>query len=152
MSVISNIHIIYLPYYNSPNILRATETFFEFCLKLIVLLAKFCFIRGCLVVFLAFEFFFTSYGLLVQRLTPNLEDQLIGDRGFLPLAFDKSMYSSKAADASLVRPGYIISPEFAIQRRRLKWYGHLLRMEDSRLPKKIYQWTPHGRRIRGRPQ
>ena len=39
-----------------------------------------------------------------------------------------------------------------IQRRQLKWYGHLLRMEDSRWPKKIYQWTPHGRRSRGRPQ
>ena len=25
-------------------------------------------------------------------------------------------------------------------------------MEDSRWPKKIYQWTPHGRRRRGRPQ
>ena len=39
-----------------------------------------------------------------------------------------------------------------IQRKQLKWYGHHLRMEDSRLPKKIYQWTPHGRRKRGRPQ
>ena len=26
-----------------------------------------------------------------------------------------------------------------IQRRQLNWYGHLLRMEDSRWPKKIYQ-------------
>ena len=25
-------------------------------------------------------------------------------------------------------------------------------MEDSRRPKKIYQWTPHGRRRRGRPK
>ena len=39
-----------------------------------------------------------------------------------------------------------------IQRRQLKWYGHLLRIEDSRWPKKIYQWTPHGRRRRGRPE
>ena len=39
-----------------------------------------------------------------------------------------------------------------IQRRQLKWYGHLLRMKDSRWPKKIYQWIPHGRRRRGRPQ
>ena len=34
----------------------------------------------------------------------------------------------------------------------MKWYGHLLRMEDSRWPKKIYQWTLQGRRRRGRPQ
>jgi hypothetical protein len=38
-----------------------------------------------------------------------------------------------------------------IQRRQLKWYGHHLRMEDSHWPKKIYQWTLHGRRGRGRP-
>ena len=38
-----------------------------------------------------------------------------------------------------------------IQRRPLKWYGHLLRMEGSRWPN-IFQWTPHGRRRRGRPQ
>ena len=34
----------------------------------------------------------------------------------------------------------------------MKCYGHFFRMEDSRWPKKIYQWTPHGRRTRGRPQ
>ena len=34
---------------------------------------------------------FTSDGLLAQRLTPNQEDQVICDRGFLPLAFDKSV-------------------------------------------------------------
>ena len=33
-----------------------------------------------------------------------------------------------------------------IQRSQLKWPGRLLRMEDSRWPKKNYQWTPHGRR------
>ena len=39
-----------------------------------------------------------------------------------------------------------------IQRWQLKWYGHLLRMEDSLWPKKIYKWTPHGRRRRESPQ
>ena len=33
-----------------------------------------------------------------------------------------------------------------IQRRQLKWYGHLLRMDDSVGPKKIYQWTPQEKR------
>ena len=31
-----------------------------------------------------------------------------------------------------------------IQRRQLKWYGPLLRMEDSRWPKKIYQYRTVG--------
>ena len=38
-----------------------------------------------------------------------------------------------------------------IQRSQLKWYGYLLRMENSR-PKKIYQWTSHSRRRRRRRQ
>ena len=51
---------------------------------------------------------------LAQRLTPNLEDHVICDRGFLPLAFDKLMSSCKAADATLVRHIYFISPVPAI--------------------------------------
>ena len=51
---------------------------------------------------------------MAQPITPNLEDQVICDRGFLTLAFDNSMSSYKAADASLVRPGYFISPVPAI--------------------------------------
>ena len=39
-----------------------------------------------------------------------------------------------------------------IQRRQLKWYGRLLKMEYSSWTKKIYHWNPHGRRRRGRPQ
>jgi hypothetical protein len=39
-----------------------------------------------------------------------------------------------------------------IQRRQSKWFGNFLRMEDGRWPKKIYQWTLHGRRRRGRPR
>ena len=38
-----------------------------------------------------------------------------------------------------------------IQRRQLKWHGHLLTMEDSRRLKKFNRWIPHGRR-RERPQ
>ena len=34
----------------------------------------------------------------------------------------------------------------------MKWYGQLLRMEDNHWPKKIFQWIPHGRRRRVRPQ
>ena len=35
------------------------------------------------------------------------------------------------------------------ERRQLKWYGQPLRMDESRSPKKIYQWKIHGKR-RGR--
>ena len=39
-----------------------------------------------------------------------------------------------------------------IQRRQLKSYGHLFGLEDTRWPKKIYQWITHGRIRRVRPQ
>ena len=36
--------------------------------------------------------------------------------------------------------------------RRWRWYGHVLRMPDSRLPKQAISWTPTGRRNVGRPK
>jgi hypothetical protein len=29
---------------------------------------------------------------------------------------------------------------------KLKWYGHVQRMEEGRLPKKVMKWSPPGRR------
>lgn len=40
----------------------------------------------------------------------------------------------------------------AIERNRLKWYGHVKRMPDERWPKKMLEWTPNRRRKRGRPK
>jgi len=45
---------------------------------------------------------------------PNLEDQVIFDQGFLPLAFDTPVSNYKAALLVLVRTGYFISPVPAI--------------------------------------
>jgi len=39
-----------------------------------------------------------------------------------------------------------------IKTQQLKWYGHVQRMEEGRLPKKIMRWSPPGRRKRGRPK
>jgi len=46
-------------------------------------------------------------GLLHQ--SPNLEDQVIFDQGFLPLALDTPVSNCKSAVLVLVRPGYFIS-------------------------------------------
>jgi hypothetical protein len=35
---------------------------------------------------------------------------------------------------------------------QLKWCGHRKRMEQDRLPKKIYEWTPVERKKRRRPR
>jgi hypothetical protein len=39
-----------------------------------------------------------------------------------------------------------------IKTRQLKWYGHVERMEEGRLQKKVMKWSPPGRRKRGRPK
>ncbi|KAF2882053.1 hypothetical protein ILUMI_24118 [Ignelater luminosus] len=33
-----------------------------------------------------------------------------------------------------------------IEPRRLKWYGHMRRIEDSQWPKKTWKWQPHQRK------
>ena len=39
-----------------------------------------------------------------------------------------------------------------IKTKQLEWYGHVQRMEEGRLPKKVMKWSPPGRRKRGRPK
>ena len=39
-----------------------------------------------------------------------------------------------------------------INTKQLKWYGHIQRMEEGRLPKQAMKWNPPGRRKRGRPK
>ncbi|XP_045480901.1 uncharacterized protein LOC123685289 [Harmonia axyridis] len=39
-----------------------------------------------------------------------------------------------------------------IKINQLRWYGHVRRMEDQRLPKQILDWTPQGRRKKRRPR
>jgi len=46
--------------------------------------------------------------------SPNLEDQVIFDQDFLPVALDTPVSNRKAAVLVLVRPEYFISPVPAI--------------------------------------
>lgn len=39
-----------------------------------------------------------------------------------------------------------------IRVNQLRWYGHVQRMEQTRIPRKVLDWTPYGRRKRGRPR
>jgi len=39
-----------------------------------------------------------------------------------------------------------------IKTQQLKRYGHVQRMEEGRLPKKVMKWSPPGRRKQGRPK
>ena len=39
-----------------------------------------------------------------------------------------------------------------IDMKRLRWLGHVLRMENSAIPNTALLWTPQGKRPRGRPK
>jgi hypothetical protein len=39
-----------------------------------------------------------------------------------------------------------------IKSRRMAWLGHMMQMDVKRTPKRILEWKPIGRRIRGRPR
>ena len=39
-----------------------------------------------------------------------------------------------------------------IERRRIAWLGHVMRLDERRTPKRVLGWEPIGRRIRGRPR
>ena len=34
----------------------------------------------------------------------------------------------------------------------MRWLGHVMRMQQSRIPKTALHWTPSGKRKRGRPR
>ena len=36
--------------------------------------------------------------------------------------------------------------------RRIAWLGHVMRMDEKRIPKRVLEWKPTGRRIRGKPR
>jgi hypothetical protein len=38
------------------------------------------------------------------------------------------------------------------EEKRLRWFGHVRRMPGNRLPLKIVEWEPEGKRRRGRPK
>jgi len=42
--------------------------------------------------------------------------------------------------------------EATIKKRRLRWFGHVQRMEDSRRAKQALHWIPDEKRKRGRPR
>ena len=39
-----------------------------------------------------------------------------------------------------------------IGEKQLKWYGHLRRMNEERMPLKVWNWIPANRNKRGRPR
>ena len=39
-----------------------------------------------------------------------------------------------------------------VKSKRMAWLGHVMRMEGKRIPKRVLEWKPTGRRNGGRPR
>jgi len=39
-----------------------------------------------------------------------------------------------------------------VKSKVMSWLGHVMRMEGKRIPKRVLEWKPTGRRNRGRPR
>jgi hypothetical protein len=39
-----------------------------------------------------------------------------------------------------------------VKSKRMAWLGHVMRMEGKRIPKRVLEWKPAGRRNKGRPR
>jgi hypothetical protein len=39
-----------------------------------------------------------------------------------------------------------------VKSKRMAWLGHVVRMEEKRIPERVLEWKPVGRRNRGRPR
>ena len=39
-----------------------------------------------------------------------------------------------------------------VKSKRMAWLGHVMGMEEERIPKRVLEWKPIGRRNRGRPR
>jgi hypothetical protein len=39
-----------------------------------------------------------------------------------------------------------------VKSKRMAWLGHVMRMEEKRIPKRVLEWKPMGRRNRVRPR
>jgi len=39
-----------------------------------------------------------------------------------------------------------------VKSKRMAWLGYVMRMESKRIPKRVLEWKPTGRRNRGRPK
>ena len=61
-------------------------------------------------------------------------------------------WSNKISNDELYAKTECYSMATEVKHRRLRWLGHVLRMEMKRIPKKDIRWNPKGKRKQGRPK
>ena len=58
-------------------------------------------------------------------------------------------WPNRISNRDLYRKTGCLSVVMEIKRRRIRWLGHILRMDQARIPKVALRWTPPGKRTSG---
>ena len=59
----------------------------------------------------------------------------------------------RVSNEKVLEQAGITDIDVSVSAMRLRWYGHVVRMPEERLPNYLLNWTPsHGKRSRGRPR
>ncbi|KAL5254332.1 hypothetical protein ACHWQZ_G013943 [Mnemiopsis leidyi] len=62
-------------------------------------------------------------------------------------------WKQRVKNVQVLERAQIQSIEVMVGANRLRWFGHVSRMPEERLPGRLLRWTPtHGKRSRGRPK
>jgi hypothetical protein len=74
--------------------------------------------------------------------TPTLKHKILKRKHSIKICASSEVYVNELVKKRIVR---------FIKSRRMAWLGHVMRMDEKRTSKRILEWKPVGRRIRGRP-
>ena len=92
------------------------------------------------------------YGSEVWSLTTKTESRLQSAE-MRALRTIKGVTRRDRIKNNTIRSGLKVTPLLEeIERNRLRWYGHVMRMEENKQPKRYLLWKPEGKRPVGRPR
>ena len=94
-----------------------------------------------------------TYGAEVWEMTESLRGKLLSmEMGFWRRCCRLTLMDKIRNNEIRERIGVGITIIDTIDAKRLRWYGHVCRMDEDRWPKRLMTWIPTQRRRRGRPR
>ena len=93
-----------------------------------------------------------TYGCELWSVTKTMENRLNAAENKWLRRILKISYREHVTNIEVRRKTQQQTINDTIKKRRMRWAGHVLRMEDIRNPKRIFKYKPEGKRAIGRPK